>query len=311
MQEVEKLYNLSVVSCIPSYWETPGILTVSMAGLTSSSSIRSIQEHKNRAEVVRLPPLPFYFERTLQQISTFNPTTNIDSNDFRRQLYVLASMSHPGSQFLPEAISEAAQVLFSSVHAVFVSTAILQPAADPVASTAFMTTKQQKLVVVSPIAYVLIGILSYVALAIISMFWYGTQPNILLGAPTGLLSYAMILHGSNLHELVSEAVREWGRGTRLVQKIRERSVLERRYVTGRRTQWGRRSPWSLNGVRSLWLRSDRHLIIHNRAGFSGETIMRASVAMLEEKYRIESNLITPRPSRLEVVRMVKLVTIIK
>jgi hypothetical protein len=198
----ETLTNFSLISCIPSYWTTPGTLTMTMASLAGPPLIQSFSANDNQAVESRF--LANYFELTLQEIFCFDPTSDVNSFVYGGHIYVLASKNNHESPLLPEAISNAAQTLFTSIYAVLVSTSILQKITPPTNSTGILTTSETRLVVMVPIAYTIVAILCVIVLAIGTMFWYRRKPNVLDEEPTGLLSSALILHGGNITKLMNK-----------------------------------------------------------------------------------------------------------
>src|SRR5438045_4779556 len=56
--------NFFLISCIPSYWITPGTLLISNASTKSAPLIRSFTEHKDQATTFRPMVASPYFART-------------------------------------------------------------------------------------------------------------------------------------------------------------------------------------------------------------------------------------------------------
>jgi len=155
--------------------------------------------------------MSYYFESNIQNIGCNNPTTDIIATVYGRQIYALAAKAYPGSPLLPEAISNTAQMLFTSIYAVLVSTSIFQQISPATNSTGIETTTVTRLVVMVPIAYTIALILCGVVLAIVTMFWYKRKPNVLDEEPTGILSSALILHRSTVMSNVHAALEYEGR----------------------------------------------------------------------------------------------------
>jgi hypothetical protein len=200
----QSLTNFSLISCIPSYWTTPGTLTMTMTSLTGPPLVQSFSANGSQAVESGSIAMAYYFELNIQYIGCVNPTTGLVSSVYGRQIYTLASKAYPESPLLPEAISNAAQTLFTSIYAVLVSTSIFQPISPATNSTGIKTTNVTRLVVMVPIAYTITLILFGVVLAIVTMFGYGNKPNVLDKEPIGLLSSAIILHRSTVTQLMDE-----------------------------------------------------------------------------------------------------------
>jgi Protein of unknown function (DUF3433) len=220
----QSLTNFSLISCIPSYWTTLGALTLTRTSLTGPPLVHSFSANENQAVESRSVAVATYFESNIQNIGCVNPTTDISAFAFGRQVYVLASKAYPESPLLPEALSNAAQKLFTSIYAVLVSTSIFQPISPAINSTGIKTTTVTRLVVMVPMAYTILLILCGVVLAIATMFWYGRKPNVLDEEPTGLLSSALILHNSNVTQLIGEVQRAPEYDGRMIEGLERRGV---------------------------------------------------------------------------------------
>ncbi|KAG4430109.1 hypothetical protein IFR05_014407 [Cadophora sp. M221] len=205
-QGANALSNFSFISCIPSYWQTPGNLSMTTPNPLSNSapSINSFSSNASDAIQFRPPVVSLFFESSLHTIGSFNPTSEVEANDFGRHILSLAGKYNESSPMAAEALSSAAEVLFSSIYSVLLSTTVMQPSPQPVIETGIHSRQQARVIVVSPVAYIITVILVAVAIAIISMFWYGMQPSILREEPVGILSHAGILVGSDLLETMKD-----------------------------------------------------------------------------------------------------------
>ncbi|KAL5314180.1 hypothetical protein ACEPPN_018605 [Leptodophora sp. 'Broadleaf-Isolate-01'] len=201
-QGANTLSNFSLISCIPSYWQTPGNLSIATPTLNSNSapSINAFSSNESDAVQFRPQILSLFFESSLHTIGSFNPTSDVEANDFGRHILSLAEKYNGSSPMSPEALSSAAEVLFSSIYSVLLSTTVMQPRPQPETGIGIYSRQQTRVVVVSPVAYIITVILAGVVIAIVTMFWYGTQPSILREEPVGILSHAAVLVGSDLLE---------------------------------------------------------------------------------------------------------------
>ncbi|PVH78370.1 hypothetical protein DL98DRAFT_656240 [Cadophora sp. DSE1049] len=222
-QAVDILTNFSIISCVPSYWQTPGSLTMATPSLSSGSAptIHSFVKNESDAKAFRPPVVSLFFESSLHTIGSFNPTSDVEANDFGRHILSLAGKYNESSPIAPETLSSAVQVLFSSVYSVLLSTTVMQPVSAPVEENTIHTRQRNRLVVVSPVAYIISIILSGVALAIVTMFWYGRQPSVLREEPVGILSHAGILVGSDLLEKMKIMKDEPGYNGKMVEALKD------------------------------------------------------------------------------------------
>jgi Protein of unknown function (DUF3433) len=198
--------NISLISCIPSYWQTPGTLTV-MNGLTTGPLIRSFSPSANKEMEFRPETLWRTFETELQNLICYEPTVDIDSNDFGRYVYSLAAKNNPSSPLDPRAITDAISVLFAACFAVLSSTQLFKPMLTPKNSTGISSTPVSRIIVVPPVAYTIIVMLTIIAVLNIGLFLYSRRESILLEEPAGLVAHAGILHGSDDIKKIVEEVK--------------------------------------------------------------------------------------------------------
>ncbi|MCJ1249111.1 hypothetical protein MMC30_006334 [Trapelia coarctata] len=195
--------NFSLISCKPSYWIAPGTL-VATAGSISAPSLKDFAPHPSNTSQFRPDALWRFFEMGIQDPGCFDPLSNVASNEFGRYMYKIAYKKNPVSPLLPGAIIDAAQTLFTTTFAVFASTALFKPTSSPLDGTGVYSVEETRLIVVSPIAYIILGVLSVVAILNISLFFYTRQKSMLSEEPVGLLSIAWILHDSVVNTMVAD-----------------------------------------------------------------------------------------------------------
>jgi len=196
--------NLSLISCIPSYWQIPGTLTVT-SGLTPALFIDSFSPSAKKATEFRPEILWRNFEPGLQNLRTYDPSGDVDSSDFGRYSYSLAKRNNPSSPIDPRTITDAISVLFAVCFAVLSTTQLFQPLTTPKESSGISSTSVSRIIVVTPVAYTITAMLSLIALLNIGLFFYSRQKSMLLEEPAGLLSYAGILHKSHdISDIIEE-----------------------------------------------------------------------------------------------------------
>jgi hypothetical protein len=166
----------------------------------------------------------------IQFTSCYDATSNVDSNEFGQYVYQIASKNNPTSPLLPGTIIDAAQTLFTTTFAVFASTALFKPTSSPVNSTGVRSVQEARLIVVSPIAYIVLGVLVIVAILNMSLFFYARQESMLYEEPVGLLGMSGILHKSDVNELVTRLAERPGfRGKTTEAAMKEDRLHQRRY----------------------------------------------------------------------------------
>lgn len=230
MNESGSLTNFSLISCIPSYRVTPGTLVATLDSL-SAPLLRSFTPYPSSTSEFRPESLWSFFERGILEPNCVEPASNMDANEFGRYVYRIASKINPVSPLHPEAMASAARMLFNTTFAVFASTVLFKPASSPLNSTGIYSTDEIRLIVVSPVAYVILGVLGTVALLNIFLFYYARQESILYEEPVGLLSMAGILHKSDVNTMIERIALEAdfnGKTTEAVLK-KEGKLDEQRY----------------------------------------------------------------------------------
>ncbi|CZR57693.1 uncharacterized protein PAC_07582 [Phialocephala subalpina] len=201
--------NFSLISCIPSYRMTPGTL-VATTSVSSELSLKTFTPHLSNMTTFRPALLSRFFELNIPEFNCFDQLRNVDADEFMRNVYSIAAKRLPDSPLLPEAIIDAASVLWSTTFAVLASTELFKPSNHLINGTGIHSVEVSRLIVVSPIAYIILSVLIVVALLNVSLFFYASQESILLEEPVGLVSAAGILHNSSVNEIVDELVTRHG-----------------------------------------------------------------------------------------------------
>lgn len=151
-----------------------------------------------------------FLELSIVEFNCFDKLRNVDADEFMRSVYNIAAKRLPDSPLLPDAIIDAISTLWSTTFAILATTGVSAPLSSPMNGTAIHSVEVSRLVVVSPIAYIILSVLVVVALLNISLFFYADQESMLFEEPVGLVSAAGILHKSSVNEVVDELVRGQG-----------------------------------------------------------------------------------------------------
>jgi uncharacterized protein DUF3433 len=197
----ESVTNLSLISCIPSYQRTQGIL---LSGMDTSSIPLPTDFIPHSSSISDLPQEAWRqsFERSILDIGCFDPGTTVDSVEFGQLVYQIAQKSNPGSPLDPAALMGATKALFSTTFSIFASTTLFQPIGTYSSVVGTHSDSETRLVVVSPVAYIILSVLVLVAFMNITLFSYSKQQTILYEEPVGLLGSAALLFDSGLLSIV-------------------------------------------------------------------------------------------------------------
>ncbi|KAF7510034.1 hypothetical protein GJ744_007138 [Endocarpon pusillum] len=196
--------NFSLISCVPSYQITPGTLVATIG--STPPSVRTFSPQPSNTSQFRPDALWRFFETEIQAPSCLDPMTNVRSNEFGLYVYKIASKKNPASPLLPETIIDAAEMLFTTTFAVFASTVLFKPTSSPLNGIGTHSVQETRVVVVSPVAYFILGVLVTIAVLNMSLFFYARQESMLCEEPVGLISIAGILHNSDVNAMVEGLV---------------------------------------------------------------------------------------------------------
>jgi hypothetical protein len=196
-----KLDNLTLVSCIPSYWNTPGSLTVFLQPNTPPQFL-SFEPSK---AVLFHPEFYELFERILQFYTFFDPSNTFYADAFGLSVYNYAITLNSSSPIQPDILKNAIESLFTTMYAGLAITQLLNQAANPRIGQGTLSTPVTRLFVVTPVAYIIVGIMGLILICNISLFVYAElHHSILYEEPIGLLGNAALLHESGVSAFVSK-----------------------------------------------------------------------------------------------------------
>ncbi|KAK3370425.1 hypothetical protein B0H63DRAFT_315916 [Podospora didyma] len=219
-----QLTNVTLISCIPSYWTTPGDLTVTF-GLSSDDPnfivVNNFQlAADDDASVSASSPASFetwqLFETALHLTTGFSPSDAVDAGLFGQLVYALYKRVVQQQQKQPpesnlelglgaDVLTYAMSRLFSSVFAVTAAHVLFQdrPSGAVALSEATRSTAKTRLVVVLQVAGAVLGILFVMlVIAVVLLVWYAEKPSILREEPVGLLGYDDVLKSDEVREII-------------------------------------------------------------------------------------------------------------
>ncbi|KAF2098858.1 hypothetical protein NA57DRAFT_76094 [Rhizodiscina lignyota] len=193
---VDNLANLTVLSCIPEYWNTSGSLTVQTQ---RGVSPRFISFDARNASMIR--PFSYkVFEDTLPDYQAFDPTNTIVGDAFGRLVYDYSTLQNNLAPLDQTSIKNSAEDVFTAIYASLAATTFLQPTAAVSASTASFSKAETRLFVVTPVAYTMVGILALVLICHSFLIWHAERSRSILSGeePVGLLGAAALLDGGDV-----------------------------------------------------------------------------------------------------------------
>ena len=196
------LDNMSVISCIPSYKETPGVVTAPPSFQPLSFNSNSGQSTDSR------PSNWLDFEQDMLALSNIGDN---NSPDFTSGFGSLMLSLNPSSMLSSDILISSASTTFSSIFAILAANQLFQPLPAPETTLGTLTVSETRLSVVTWSAYTSITILAVLIVLTVSMIIVvPSRPSILPEQPRGVLGAASLLYNSALSQLIGEAHRTPG-----------------------------------------------------------------------------------------------------
>ncbi|TKA80724.1 hypothetical protein B0A49_01141 [Cryomyces minteri] len=197
------LSNFTIISCIPSYWMTSGLLSANM-GSAQAPSVISFAYNDSDVHSTRPDAMWRIFENGLHEAITIDSTSKFSTTEFGRLIYIAATQSDSDSPLSPRVLSDATARIFNSIYATLAATVLFQPAASPTGVQGIYSANTTRLVIVSSVAYTIAAALFAILLCTVGITVYAhTHPSVLFEEPVGLLSYAGMLDQSDVSELAA------------------------------------------------------------------------------------------------------------
>jgi len=195
-----KIANYTLFSCTVSYWNTSGLLTVSLQPGASPQFVSFTPKESTAFH----PQFYRVFENGLHSYTFFDASNSIDADTLGFSAYSLAQARKPTSPIMPDLIQNTAEELFQTLYAGLAVKVLLWNTGTPRTANGELSTMATRLYVVTPVAYTISAILALILVCNVSLFIYAQfKHSVLLEQPTGLLGYAVLLDQSQIPALVS------------------------------------------------------------------------------------------------------------
>jgi hypothetical protein len=199
------LTNITTISCETTYFNTTGTLDVTL-DLASSATPRIRNFTPVSITTMENPRPEFWqgFETLLYEASTNDGIATTSAIDFGRLILEYARTIEPQAYLSSDVLLNSTESIFSAVYAVMSRTFLVQPTTAAVGITDTISISTTRLLVVTPVAYAITGILCAVCLILVWIALHvRTHKSILYEKPRGLLGAAAILSRSALDEQVN------------------------------------------------------------------------------------------------------------
>jgi hypothetical protein len=203
---VDVIANLTVLSCIPSYWKVSGMLTVETSD--SDPKVVNFDADDRTANEIR-PMMWRLLENNLSQYKQLDPRGSVSSSDtFSTVVYEIATRLNPHNPLDSANVQKALEQAWSGVFAYVAATAVIEAPSTRIldAQISSITTR---LFVVTPVAWTIVVIMLLVLICNALLMRYAeVSTSILEEEPVGLLGSAILLHDSDLSNLVADRRRQ-------------------------------------------------------------------------------------------------------
>jgi Protein of unknown function (DUF3433) len=193
--------NVTVISCIPSYWKTTGTLT----GRIEEGSTPKLDAFKeNASNETEFRPLGAdLIETDLTLYVSSDPKAIFITDILGTVVYEVARKSNPANPLDSKAVKSAIESVWPSVFAYLTTTYLIQrPDERKVQGQA--SRSETRLFVVSPVAWTIVVIMILVVLCNTFLILHAeSNRSILAEEPIGLLGAAVLLQDSDISGLVT------------------------------------------------------------------------------------------------------------
>lgn len=217
--------DVTALSCETAYWNSSGSLIVNVDIAQSLSPAIAGYTEKN-GTLITNPRPQFWknFETQLHEPAIVDNTGATSASDFRRLVLEYARYLDSVNFLDSTIIQNATESIFTATYAVMCSHFLIQPAPDTeLAGTLLVPTN--RLFIVEPIAYTIIGVLFAFALyAVLTYFYVETHRSILYEEPIGLAGAAALLSESPFRKGMRQIIRKKSR----LEDLEDQRVESRR-----------------------------------------------------------------------------------
>jgi Protein of unknown function (DUF3433) len=226
------LINFTVVSCIPTYWTSDGIIDVSLR-LNAEPLVSSYQ---NTTEWI--PSRPFYstsFEDNLAQYNVIDPILHLQANQFGSITYQYANTKNPNKPLDSATLMRGMEDLFASIHAAYALTDLFIPAQSKLIPGT-LSQSISRVFVVPITAIILIILMVLIMISNVQLYSKTKLDKTMLSEePIGLLAAASLTSDPGSHnntniegnsDSITDFVRKFRQDNPGAKTIREKVLKE-------------------------------------------------------------------------------------
>ncbi|KIW01015.1 uncharacterized protein PV09_07532 [Verruconis gallopava] len=199
---LSEMSNLTVVSCIPSYWKTSGLLSIRVEKRSSPTVDKFDEDTANKTEF-----RPFganIFEPDLTSYTQLDPKGTFQTDLFAATVYEVAKKSNPADPLDSNTLKTAMESVWPSIFAYVTAISLIQ---SPMERTVEAQARrfETRLFVVPPVAWTIVIVMILVLICNALLILHAElNHSILLEEPIGLLGAAVLLQNSDVAGLVAQ-----------------------------------------------------------------------------------------------------------
>ena len=192
--------TFTALSCIPSYASTRGKLEVKI-GIDGIPVVQSFSPTSDSN--VTKPEWWRSFELQLQTIQEYDSYGTVSETVLGRLIIALAGRDYPHSFLQAHNLINATSSVFQSTYAILAAADFYKPALTPILISATLYSSETRLLVSSPVAYTIVGVLvAILALLVWTQLYARQHRSILYEEPVGLLGHAAVSTGGDMLDIV-------------------------------------------------------------------------------------------------------------
>ena len=221
------LTNKTAISCMTSYYNSLGILNVTLDPTQSAAPRIQSFMPQNKPLMEPRPTFAVPFEQVIHQPSVVDDTATLSATEFGRIIFSYAQKQNPQGFLNGSVLANAISNIFPATFSVM-STFYLVQGSVPVSIQGTVYVSLTKLIVVQQVAYAIISVLATIMI-ILSLTYIiihvRKQESILYEEPIGLWGSAAILRHSELQKEAESLGSASGRAIEMSKAFEAHSKL--------------------------------------------------------------------------------------
>ena len=212
--EQNNLANISVISCLPEYYNTTVNLTMAFDALGARRFVSTSEGAPTQMRMLNLRSVSQYLPNYRQS----DLADAITGDTLGNAVHSYASALSPSSEFQPEVYRQATEDIFQTMFAGLVSTQLQQPRPAIVDLNGQQTRLATHLYVSLPVAAVICTLLLFMIICTIILIWHVERSSVALAEEAvGIFGKALVLLRSDVMDFARHVEARYPAGERVDQ----------------------------------------------------------------------------------------------